>query len=207
LPSNAPCADEEETNSIGDEPESDADEPAAADDSDEGSARRHRWPLRRFGWTTLLGWVILPGLAFLLAIAAGLLKWQDSTLRDSEIAGVQALQAAREGTVAMLSYKPGTVEKDLTAARGHLTGSFLDSYTTLTDDVVIPGAQQQRISAVAQVPAAATVSANSNQAVVLVFVNQTTVIGDGPPTDTASTVRVKLDKVRDQWLISEFVPI
>ncbi len=155
----------------------------------------------------VLAWVVLPSLALLLAITAGVLRWQYDTMRYAQIAGVQALQAAREGTVAMLSYKPETVEKDLTAAQDHLTGTFRDSYTQLTKDVVIPGAKQQRISAVARVPAAATVSADWGHAVVLVFVDQTTVIGDDPPTDMASTVRVKLDKVGDRWLISEFQPI
>jgi len=57
------------------------------------------------------------------------------------------------------------------------------------------------------VPAAASVSAESNHAVVLVFVNQTVVVGGDPPTDTASSVRVTLDKVGDKWLISAFDPV
>ena len=48
---------------------------------------------------------------------------------------------------------------ELHAARDLLTGDFRDSYTSLTNDVVIPGAKQKQISAVATVPAAASVSA------------------------------------------------
>ncbi len=208
-PSNPLCADQEGPTSANDDLEPGADTSTAADDSNEGAepAQPHRWLPRRLDWAGLLAWVVLPALAFVLAIATGFLKWQDGRLRDSEIASVQALQAARQGTVAMLSYRPETVDKDLAAARNYLTGTFRDSYTELTNDVVIPGSKQQRISAVAKLPAAATVSASSNHAVVLVFVDQTTVIGDGAPTDTASTVRVKLDKVGNQWLISEFQPI
>jgi Mce-associated membrane protein len=73
--------------------------------------------------------------------------------------------------------------------------------------VVIPGATQKQISAVATVPAAASVSATENHAVVLVFVNQTVTVGTGAPTDTASSVRVTLDKVADRWLISGFDPV
>ncbi len=204
-----PGADKEEPTLTDDDAGPGTDESVPADDSDERaeSERPDDRPRRRFDWRRWLVFVVLPGLAFVLAIAAGLFKWHDGKLRGSEIAGDQALQAARQGTVAMLSYKPDTVDKDLTAASNHLTGSFRDSYTSLTQTVVIPGAKQQRISAVAQVPAAATVSASSNRAVVLVFVDQTTVIGNGAPTDTASVVRVKLDKVGDQWLISDFQPI
>ena len=70
-----------------------------------------------------------------------------------------SLQAAKDSTIAMLSYKPDTVEQQLGAARDLLTGDFRDSYTSLTHDVVIPGAKEKQISAVATVPAAASVSA------------------------------------------------
>ena len=117
------------------------------------------------------------------------------------------MQAAKDSTIAMLSYKPDTVEQQLNAARDLLTGEFRDSYTSLINDVVIPGAKQKQISAVASVPAAASVSADPNHAVVLVFVNQTVVVGQDAPTDTASSVRVTMDKVGDRWLISEFDPV
>lgn len=107
----------------------------------------------------------------------------------------------------MLSYKPDTAEKDLTAAQNRLTGQFKDSYASLTHDVVIPGAKQKQISAVANVPAAASVSATANHAVVLVFVNQTVIVGTDAPTSTTSCVRVTLDKHDGRWLISQFEPI
>ena len=73
--------------------------------------------------------------------------------------------------------------------------------------MVIPGAKQKHIGAVATVPAAASVSANANHGVVLVFVNQTVVVGTDPPSATASVERVTLDTVRDRWLISGFDPV
>jgi Mce-associated membrane protein len=53
------------------------------------------------------------------------------------------------------------VDTDLGAARDRLTGEFKDSYTSLTHDVVIPGSKQKHISAVANVPTAASMSASS----------------------------------------------
>lgn len=50
-------------------------------------------------------------------------------------------------------------------------------------------------------------TANPKHAVVLLFVDQTVIIGTDAPTDTASTVRVSLDKVGNRWLISSFDPI
>lgn len=158
-------------------------------------------------WMRILVYGVLPTLALVLGLTAGLLKWLDSSVRDAQVAGIESVQAAKDSTVALLSYKPDSVEQDLTGAQDLLTGDFRDSYTQLTRDVVIPGAKQQQIAAVATVPAAASVSADPNHAVVIVFVNQATTIGTGAPTNTASSVRVTLDKVGDRWLVSGFVPV
>ncbi len=119
--------------------------------------------------------------------------------------GIRA--GATDGTTALLSYRPDTVQHDLESARSRLTGTFLDAYTQLTHDVVIPGAQQKQISAVATVAAAASVSTSADRAVVLLFVNQTITVGKDAPTTAASSVRVTLDNINGRWLISQFEPI
>jgi Mce-associated membrane protein len=162
---------------------------------------------RRFRWTRAIAYGLLPALALLLAPAAGYLKWQDASAQDSQAAGADAVRAATDGTIALLSYKPETVEKDLEAARTRMTGTFLNAYTSLTHDVVIPGAKQKQVSAVATVPAAASVRATADHAVVLLCVNQAVVVGQDASTTTASSVRVSLDKVGGRWLISQFDPV
>ena len=201
------AGDPSETDSVEETPaEPEATEAAAevdGSDHDEqltGSARRVRW-------SQAIVYVVLPALALLLASAAGFLKWQDGSARDAATARTESVQAATDSTIALLSYKPDTVQKDLDAARGRLTGTFLSAYTSLTHDVVIPGAKQKQISAVATVPAAASTSATGNHAVVMLFVNQTVIIGQDAPTNTASSVRVTLDKVGGRWLISQFDPV
>ena len=154
-----------------------------------------------------VAFVVLPAVALLLAAGAGYLKWEYASRQDSQRAAAESVTAAADTTAAILSYKPDTVDKKLSAARDRLTGSFLESYTTLINDVVIPGAKQKKITAVAQVPAAASVSATPSHAVVLVFVDQATTIGNDPATNTASSVRVTLDKIGDRWLVSGFDPI
>ena len=150
---------------------------------------------------------VLPALVLVIALATAFLKWQDASMRAAETARVESMQAAKDSTIALLSYRPDTVEKDLGAARDRLTGSFRDSYTKLTHDVVIPGAKQRKISTVIDVPAVASISANADHAVVLVFVNQTTTIGTDAPTATASSVRVTMEKIGAHWLISDFTPV
>ncbi len=143
----------------------------------------------------------------LLVSAAGFLKYEGDSAREVAVAHGEYMQAASDGTIALLSYRPETVEKDLEAAKSRLTGTFLDAYTSLTHDVVIPGAKQNQISALATVPAATSTSATATHAVVLLFVNQTVVVGKEAPTNTASSVRVTLDKVDGRWLISQFDPV
>lgn len=158
-------------------------------------------------WSRVLTYGLLPAVALSLAAAAGWLKWQDTSVRDGIVARTESIRAATEGTVALLSYKPDTVQQDLDAARGRLTGTFLSAYTQLTHDVVIPGAKQKQISAVATVPGAASVSATADHAVVLLFVSQTVTVGHDAPTSTTSNVRVTLDKRGGRWLISQFDPV
>ncbi|AHC26930.1 MULTISPECIES: hypothetical protein [Mycobacteriaceae] len=158
-------------------------------------------------WGRVLAYGILPGLALILGLVAGFLKWQDNSVRDGDLARIESVQVAKDSTVALLSYQPDTVEQQLTDARSLLTGDFANAYTDLTTDVVIPGAKEKQISAVATVPAAASVSADPNKAVVIVFVNQTVVVGGDAPTDTASSVRVTMEKHGDRWLISGFDPV
>lgn len=164
-------------------------------------------PKRRIRWSRVLVFGVLPLLAALIASAAGYLKWQDAWNRSSRVAEIESVAAAKDSSVAILSYQPDNVEKDLGAARDRLTGKFKDSYTQLVHDVVIPGAKKDHISALATVPAAASVSATPNHAVALVYVNQTVTVGNDAPTDTASTVRVTMDKIGNRWLISSFDPV
>ena len=164
-------------------------------------------PKRRTDWTRVVAFAVLPALALGLALGAGYLKWRDNSVRDGQIAAATSVQAARDSTIALLSYTPDKVDQQLGDARNLLTGDFQASYTSLTNDVVIPGAKEKQIAAVATVPAAASVSATPQKAVVLVFVNQTVTVGQDAPTDTNSSVRVTLEKVGNRWLISEFDPV
>jgi Mce-associated membrane protein len=213
--------DEEKTTVIDEAEESKVDSDSkdviedAADDADTADAvkakptkKRTAKPFRPgIDWPRAFAYGVLPGLALVLALAAGFLKYVDNSVRSSDVARAESMQVAKDSTIALLSYQPDKVKDQLNAARSLLTGDFQNSYTSLINDVVIPGAEQKKISAVATVPAAASVSAQPNHAVVLVFVNQTVIVGADAPTDTASSVKVTLDKHGDKWLISEFQPV
>ncbi|OBG36158.1 hypothetical protein [Mycobacterium sp. E3198] len=182
-----------------------ADEPPGGEGAGSDGRPVPRW--RRVSWSRVTAYALLPGLALSLGSAAAFVKWRDGTARGAAAVRAESVQAATDGTIALLSYRPDTAQRDLESARTRLTGTFLNAYTQLTHDVVIPGAKQKQISAVASVPAAASVSAAGDHAVVLLFVNQSITVGQDAPTSTVSSVRVTLDKVDGRWLISQFDPV
>lgn len=189
-----------------DEETANADSQAAEVDhaSDDGSGGGEKRPI---AWPRVFAYGVLPAIALLLALAAGYLTWVAGLADDLARARAESVRVAGEDAVALLSYRADSVEKDLGAARERLTGDFKDAYTELTRQVVIPGAKEKHISAVAKVNAAASVSATADHAVALLFVDQTVTIGDGAPTDTQPVVRVTLDRVDGRWLVSHFDPV
>ena len=119
-----------------------------------------------------------------------------------------AAKKASDGAVALLSYKAETVQSDLEASQKLLTGQFLDYYQKFTREVVIPAAQEKKVSTQATVSSAAVTSAAPDSATVILFVNQLTTTASAPePSAAASTLRVTLTKVGDNWLISALDPI
>lgn len=162
---------------------------------------------RRIGWSRVIAYGVLPGVALSLAGGTAYLKWIDASARASELARIESVAAAKDSTIMLLSYKSDTVEKDLEAAKSRLTGKFKDSYSQLINEVVIPGARKGHVSTTTAVTSAASVSASPDHAVTLLFVDQSAVVNKEPPTDSASSVRVTLDKVGGHWLISGFDPV
>lgn len=158
-------------------------------------------------WYRWTAYVLLPAAAVLLAIGAVVMKLLTVAHSSNSAARAESLRAAREATVAMLTYNAATVEQDLNNARSKLTAPFLDDYTKLINTQVIPSAKEKQTSAAAQVPALASVSAKGSHAVALVFVDQTIASDKEAATTTASSIRVTLDKIDGRWLVSGFDPV
>lgn len=129
--------------------------------------------------------------------------------RDTDAAAAKAaISAASEGTVAVLSYSPDTLDRDFSSAKSHLTGDFLSYYDQFTRQIVAPAAKQKSVKTTAVVLRAALSDLRPGSADVLLFVNQSTQSKDRPePTFTSSSVSVKLTKAHGKWLISSFNPV
>jgi Mce-associated membrane protein len=123
-------------------------------------------------------------------------------------ASTVALDAAKSGTVALLSYSPESLEKDFANAKSRLTGDFLSYYTNFTEQIVTPAAKQKSVKTTASVVRAAVSELHPDSAVVLVFINQTTVSKENPDGSfAASAVKVGMKKIDGTWLISQFDPV
>lgn len=152
-------------------------------------------------------------LVLLLVASAALTAWlyiaQYRPDKQTDTASAQsAVNAARDGTVALLSYKPDTLNQDFAAAKSHLTGDFLNYYDQFTKEIVTPAAKEKALTTTAQVVGAAPSEMHPNSAVVLLFVNQATTSKDRPdPAMASSSVLVSLTKVHGTWLITKFQPI
>lgn len=178
-----------------------ADEPAEARHDDDTSKRRRAVKLAPLV------------LVLLLAVSAALAAWlyvvkYRPDVQTDAAAAQSAIDAARDGTVALLSYKPDTLNQDFAAAKSHLTGDFLNYYDQFTKEIVTPAAKEKNLTTTAQVVGAAASEMHPNSAVVLLFVNQATVSKDRPdPAMASSTVLVSLTKVHGKWLITKFQPV
>jgi Mce-associated membrane protein len=194
----------------GDEPTSTATEADAIDTPVAPKPKRDLLGRVRQGarrqWATI-------ALALALVAAAGLAAWtfyfvyQPDRETDSAAAD-SAIKAASDGTVALLSYSPDSLDKDFAAAKSRLTGSFLSYYTQFTEQIVAPAAKQKAVKTEAAVVRAAVSEIRPDSAVVLVFINQTTESKDRPDASFInSAVRVTMQKVDGGWLISSFDPV
>ncbi|KAF0957654.1 hypothetical protein [Rhodococcus sp. T7] len=132
------------------------------------------------------------------------------TVSDERTGQTRAAVAGKAGelTAGVLTYKAPTVEDDVAQAKSHLTGDFLDSYSTLTADTIIPQAKQGQVETHWEASGASVISAESDSAVVLVFLRGTTASAAKPdPTYLFSSVRVRMEASGDQWLISQLEPL
>jgi Mce-associated membrane protein len=187
-----------------DDKEDAAEVEASKDSDDDSSAVR-----RRLAAIPLIPVALVLGLLAAGGLAGWLYFTQYRPDKQTDDAVAQSVvNAARDGTVALLSYKPDTLNHDFAAAKSHLTGDFLNYYDQFTKEVVTPAAQTKGVTTTAQVAGAAVSELNPDKAVVLIFVNQVTTSKERPdPAMASSSVLVSLTKVNGDWLITKFDPV
>jgi Mce-associated membrane protein len=157
-------------------------------------------------------WVAIV-LVVALAVAGGVTAWLYATeyradQQTNPAAAEAAVKAASEGTIALLSYSPDSLDADFNNARSHLTGDFLNYYNQFTEQIVTPAATKNAVQTQASVVNAAVAELHPDTAVVLVFLNQNTISTENPDGSfSTSSVKVGLAKVGDDWRIAAFDPV
>lgn len=138
--------------------------------------------------------------------AAGLYYLEHRPDRQtSSAAADEVIRAASSGAVALLSYSPDSLSRDVDNAKSRLTVDFQAYYEQFTERILAPTAQGAQVTTTARVVRAAVAELHPNSAVVLVFVSQKTASRDKPePVTTSSAVRVTLTKANGSWLIGRF---
>lgn len=177
-------------------------EPAAPEPAETTPAKPARSRPRRL--TALLGIVVLLALA-----ATATLAWKHREAERTTEARAAALTAARKAAPVILSYDYRHLDRDFAAARGHLTGPFLDQYSKTTETVVAPtaktysGVVKAAVATGDATPAASVISASPDKAVVLLFMNQlTTSTQIATPRLDLNRVRMTLVRTPQGWKVS-----
>lgn len=193
------------------EPAEEPSEESADENSEETalqSAPQDASPQRHVGT-----WITAAVLAVLLIASAGVTAWlyfgqyRADQAVDSD-AQQAVLKAAHDGTIALLSYSPETLDADFSSAKSHLTGDFLSYYTNFTEQIVTPAAKQRAVKTSAAVIRKGIAEIHPDRAVVLVFLNQVTTSKENPDGSyTTSAVKVSLERHDGAWLISSFDPV
>jgi Mce-associated membrane protein len=139
-------------------------------------------------------------------ITAGLFYFEYRPDRQtSSTAADEVIRAASSGAVALLSYSPDSLSRDVDNAKSRLTVDFQAYYERFTERILAPTAQGAQVTTTARVVRAAVAELHPNSAVVLVFISQKTASKEKPePVKTSSAVRVALTKANGSWLIAKF---
>jgi Mce-associated membrane protein len=178
-------------------------ETSQASETSSETSRRRLGAIPAIPLALVLGLLAAGGLAGWLYFS----QYRPDTQTDHAVEQ-SAVDAARDGTVALLSYKPDTLKQDLDGAKSRLSGDFLNYYDQFSKQVITPAAESKGVMTVAQVVGAAATELHQNSAVVLVFVNQATTSKERPdPSMASSSVLVSLTKQHGNWLITKFDPV
>ena len=176
----------------------------AADAGEPDAPRRALGRLRRY-WLAALAAAVLAAAVLAGSVYLGIFRPDRMTDAGSQD---RVLDAARQGTEALLSYSPESIDKNVADAKSQLTGDFLQKYSEFADTVVVPAAKERGVKTEANVARVAVSAMHPDSAQVLAFVNQVTTSKERPtPALATSSVLMTLVRDGDRWLISEFNPI
>lgn len=139
-----------------------------------------------------------------LALVLGALAWSAGGPGSLQAERDAALDAARSGARAVFSYDYRHLEKDFAAGKAVTTGGFRQEYERTTGKLVDDVAARYKAVVVADVGAAAVVTANHGRVLVLVFVDQqSSSTLTAQPKLTQSRLELTMVERDGHWLIEK----
>ncbi|MCF7549536.1 hypothetical protein [Pseudonocardia sp. WMMC193] len=147
--------------------------------------------------------------AVVLIVVAGLFGFLALRQAQIESARGAASAAAEDKVTTLLSYDYRTIDADQQDRQALVTGQFKEDYGSLIADIVGPAASRQQLTTRSSVVSSSVVGTEGTDRVtLLMFLNQTTQSADKPdPTLSGSRIRVTLEQVDGDWLVSELTPV
>lgn len=171
----------------------------------------------RKGWSTALGGAVADptrvrkrlGVAVaVVAVLTGALAYSAQNYSEVEQARTEAIVAAKDAVVPLLSYNYRTIDRQVSSTQGLLTGKFKDDYAALVRSQIIGTSKAQAVSIQTEVVSASIESGSASQVVVFMFVNQQSeVAGAAQPALTGSRLRLTMQHVGGRWLVSDLQPV
>lgn len=137
--------------------------------------------------------ILLRSMVVLVATALAVLaivgwRWWDTAHRQDR--SVEALGAARELTVELLSVDTTALDADLAAARALATGELAAHFDDVARPLIVPDGSAPGLVTRAEVVRAAVVSSDAEQTVVLVYLDRVSTSEQAPPRRAAAQVAV-----------------
>lgn len=168
-----------------------------SDDSD--SERKHSRVRRT--------WVLVAAVVFaVLTVVYAATTHFVWTASDDAVARARGVIAERAGALAAdaLTYSAETIEEDVERVESHAVGEFLESYSALATDTLIPAVQASQVHAAWEVTGTSVISVSAGHGEALVFLRGTSTSADKPdPTYMFSSVRVVVIESDDEWFIEK----
>ncbi len=145
--------------------------------------------------------MLAAGLVVAALVGAGFVGVDYWSLRARETARAEVLDAATRFATRLASYEHDTLDKDLDAVLDHATGDFAEQYRRVGDDLSQLIRENEAVSK-GETLAAGVVRADSTEAVVLAFVDQTITNTNNPePRIDRNRMRLTLRRENDRWLV------
>ena len=160
---------------------------------------------RKQGWIrTTIRWAAAAVFIAFVA-AAGYEGWLLFQQHQNDVAGGQALAAARKYAVTLTTTDPNAIDQNFTDILDGATGDFKDTYTKASSrlrKMLI----DNKVATQGTVIDSAVKSATTNKVEILLFVRQSVTNSASPePRTDITAVTMTMEKVGDRWLASKVI--